>query len=145
MAYIRRGRLTAAVLAGKAHRREGGVAVVHYPPADRAAESAGREVFAGPAGEPRVLCIRTTLPRGPGWTSGFEGRNRGTETFSEGQSNFQPPLTIRVQLPSASSILSYPERKQWIYQRESYKRLKAAITSDNLIGLLPDLNYYSPT
>lgn len=114
MAYIRRGRLTAAVLAGEAHRREGGVGVVHYPPADRGEESAEREVVAEPEGALRGLCTGRAPLRGPDWTSGFEGRNRATETFSEGLSNFQPPLTVPVQLPSASSTLFYSEKKQWI-------------------------------
>lgn len=114
MAYIRCDRLTAAVLAGEAHRREGGVGVVHYPPADRGEESAEREVVAEPEGALRGLCTGRAPLRGPDWTSGFEGRNRATETFSEGLSNFQPPLTVPVQLPSASSTLFYSEKKQWI-------------------------------
>lgn len=119
MAYIRRGRLTAAVLAGEAHRREGGVGVVHYPPADRGEESAEREVVAVREEARRVLCIGRAPLRGPGWTSGFEGRNRATETFSEEQSNFQPPLTVPVQPPSASSTLFCSDKKHLILVRET--------------------------
>lgn len=119
MAYIRCDRLTAAVLAGEAHRREGEEGVVHYPPADHAEESAEREVVAEREGALRGLCTGRAPLRGPDWTSGFEGRNRATETFSEGLSNFQPPLTVPVQPPSASSTLFCSDKKHLILVRET--------------------------
>lgn len=89
------------------HRRGGAEAAARWRPGDRAGESGEREDAAAPAGVPKVPCISRALLQGPDSTPGFEGRNTARGTSFAAQSNFQPPLTIPVRPPFASSTLSF--------------------------------------
>jgi len=81
-------------------------------PGDRAGECGEREDAAAPAGAPRVPCISTALLQGPDSTPGFEGRNTARGTSFVAQNNFQPPLTIPVRPPFASSTSSFFSKRK---------------------------------
>lgn len=89
------------------HRRGGAEAAARWRPGDRAEKSGEREDAAAPAGAPKVPCISRALLQGPDSTPGFEGRNTAKGTSFAARNNFQPPLTIPVRPPFASSTLSF--------------------------------------
>ncbi len=120
------------VLVWVTHRRGGAeAAAARWRPGDRAGESGEREDAAAPAGAPKVPCISRAPLQGPGSTSGFEDRNTARGTSFAARNNFQPPLTIPVRPPFASSTLSFFPRR---------KRMMLVYT--NKIEIIPRLVFY---